>query len=92
MERIGRPLTLTLTHSFTHSCALTHTHTHSFTHAHLRTLTHLSAAWWLIATLYMWLGLPVVFRPANLGTPLSPLWPSAGVLTTIFLIGAPRRA
>jgi len=35
----------------------------------------------------MWLFLPVVFHPVKLPTPLFPWWPSAGVLTTIFLIG-----
>lgn len=44
------------------------------------------AAWWFIATTYMWLRLPVVFVPPKVPTPLFPFWPAAGVLTTIFLI------
>jgi hypothetical protein len=50
-----------------------------------------SAAWWFIATVYMAFGLPVVFHPTKLPTPLFPWWPSATVLTTIFLIGERRR-
>ncbi|KIZ00795.1 basic amino acid/polyamine antiporter, APA family [Monoraphidium neglectum] len=46
------------------------------------------AAWWFLATLYMWLVLPVVFVPTKLRTPLFPLWPSTGVMTTIFLISS----
>jgi hypothetical protein len=45
------------------------------------------AAWWLIATVYIAFCLPVVFMPTKLPTPLFPWWPSATVLTTIFLIG-----
>ncbi|KAI8473742.1 MAG: amino acid permease-domain-containing protein [Monoraphidium minutum] len=46
------------------------------------------AAWWLGATVFIWLALPVVFRPNKLSTPLFPFWPSLGVLTTIFLIAS----
>lgn len=35
----------------------------------------------------MWVLLPVVFKPSQMPTPLCPWWPSAGILTTIFLIG-----
>ncbi|WIA13510.1 hypothetical protein OEZ85_007083 [Tetradesmus obliquus] len=45
-------------------------------------------AWWLIATVYIAFCLPVVFMPTKLPTPLFPWWPSATVLTTIFLIAS----
>eukprot|EP00878_Enallax_costatus_P009963 GHUV01010401.1.p1 GENE.GHUV01010401.1~~GHUV01010401.1.p1 ORF type:complete len:422 (+),score=60.12 GHUV01010401.1:2000-3265(+) len=44
--------------------------------------------WWFVATMFMWLGLPQVFRPVKVATPLFPWWPAAGILTTLFLIGS----
>lgn len=46
------------------------------------------ACWWVMATVFMWLGLPVVWRPPKLATPLCPFWPALGVFTTIFLISS----
>lgn len=48
---------------------------------------HLYAAVWFIATAVMWVFMPVVFKPTQMPTPLFPWWPSAGIFTTIFLIG-----
>lgn len=45
------------------------------------------AGWWFLATIGMCF-LPVVFMPTKLPTPLCPWWPSAGVLTCIFLIAS----
>lgn len=46
-----------------------------------------SAAIWFIATAVMWVFLPVVFMPTKMAAPICPWWPSAGIFSTIFLIG-----
>jgi hypothetical protein len=47
------------------------------------------AALWFVATMMVWVLLPVVFKPRHMACPLSPLWPSCGIFATIFLIGKP---